>query len=785
MTALIGRSVTRKEDPELVTGRGRFTADLHLPGMVHMTYVRSTEAHARLTNVDVSEARAMPGVLGVFVAADFACLPSLPHVPVPSPESPLLARPLLASERVRYVGEPIAVVVARDPYVAADAAQSVIASYEPLPVVASLEQALAGGTELLYPELGTNALPIIQLDAAARTRIDAALAASPRRVRFSVRNHRVAPAPIEPAVWLADWNASGLTLYMTTQAPHHVRNMLSATLGIPQQQCRVVAPHVGVDFGSKIEWFPEHWIVPTLSKRLGLPVRYVETRTDNLVNMFHGRDQLDHVEVGFDDEGHVLALAARIHQNLGAYADTIGFSLPVLTTWMLSGCYKIPAIAAEVVNVFTNQVPISSYRGAGRPEAMYLVERAIERVADELGLDAVEIRRRNFVQPAEFPYPSQANPEAVFYDAGNYPAAMDLACKMLDYDALRAERARRNADPAAKLMGIGFSAWVEIAGFGPRGSLEAFGHMGSWESVRLRVQPDGSVLISTGASPHGQGTVTVFAQIAAHELGVPFESVRVVHGDTETTPQGIGTMGSRQVAVGGGAVVEACRRVLPRATSIAAHLLGVEAQVLEHAGGRFQVKSEPARAVGWKEVAHASFSATALPAGIAVGALEELVHNEPPNFSYPSGVYACVVGIDRETGFVEIERFVAVDDCGVVINPMLADGQVAGGVAQGIAQAMFEEFRYDENAQPKTSTLVDYLVPAATEMPRFELGHVETPTPVNPLGAKGIGESGAVGAPPAVVNAVIDALADYGVRELDMPITPQKIWKIVRGGSPS
>ncbi len=785
MTALIGRSLARKEDPELVTGRGRFTADLKLPGTVHMTYVRSTEAHARLVGIDASEARAMPGVLGVFVAADFAELAPLPHVPVPSPESPLLARPLLAAERVRYVGEPIAVVVARDPYLAADAAQTVIASYEPLPVVASLEQALAGGAELLYPELGTNALPIIQLDDAARARIAAALAAAPRRVELAVRNHRVAPAPIEPAAWLADWNASGLTLYMTTQAPHHVRNMLAATLGLPQHECRVVAPHVGGAFGSKIAWFPEHWIVPTLSRRLGRPVRYVETRTDNLVNMLHGRDQLDSVEVGFDEQGRILALRARVHQNLGAYADTIGFSLPVLTTWMLSGCYKIPAIAAEVVNVFTNQVPISSYRGAGRPESMYLVERAVDRVADELGIDAVEVRRRNFIQPSEFPYQSQANPEAVFYDAGNYPAAMDLACEMLDYQALLAERARRNADPAARLMGVGFSAWVEIAGFGPRGSLEAFGHMGSWESARLRIQPDGSALVSTGASPHGQGTVTVFAQIAAHELGVPFEAVRVVHGDTETTPQGIGTMGSRQVAVGGGAVVEACRRVLPRAIAIAAHLLGVEADAVERDGGRFHVKGEPSRSVGWKDVALTSFSATALPVGLAVGALEELVHYEPPNFSYPSGVYACVVGIDRATGVVEIERFVAVDDCGVVINPMLADGQVAGGVAQGIAQAMFEEFRYDENGQPRTSTLVDYLVPAATEIPRLELGHVETPTPVNPLGAKGIGESGAVGAPPAVVNAVIDALSGFGVREIDMPITPQKIWEIVRAGSPS
>ena len=493
--------------------------------------------------------------------------------------------------------------------------------------------------------------------------------------------------------------------------------------------------------------------------------------------MYHGRAQEHEVEVAFDDEGHLLALRLDVTQDNGGYPDPTGMGLPALTTTMAAGCYKIPHVAVGWRNVVTNTTPVASYRGAGRPEAAYTIERVVDLVADETGIDTAEVRRRNFIQPDEFPYATHS--EIAVYDSGNFPAAMDVLLELADYEALKAEQDRRRQSEDEPLLGIGFSSWLEIAGFGPPGSLEGFGHLGSWESVQVRVRPDGSAIIYTGASPHGQGTETTFAQIASDQLGIPFDDINVLHGDTATIPQGIGTMGSRMTPVGGEGVKNASTKVVGRAKQIAAHLLEADPEDIEVDDGAFFVRGTPSRSVPWAEVAWKSFQPLELPPDLEPGSLDATVFQQVPNFSFPSGAYCCVVEIDRSTGEVEVRSMFLVDDCGTVVNPLLAEGQVHGGVAQGIAQALYEEMQYDENGIPLTATLMDYLVPSAPDLPRFVADRISTPTPNNSLGAKGIGESGSVGAPPAVVNAVVDALSHLGVRHIDMPLSPRKIWKIL------
>ena len=774
MGSIMGTSVVRKEDPNLLTGRGRYTEDLVLARLAHAAVVRSSVAHGVITAIDVTAARALPGVLAVYTAADLPELPNLAGPPLPGAD-----RTCLATDRVRFVGEVVAVVVAESRAEAADAAAAVVVDIDPLPVVATLEQAMAGtATELLHPGLGTNVVPLVPLDDAAA---EAALAACARRLAVRLRNSRCAPVPMETNAYLADWGPQGLTLWLATQGGHAVRNALCQAFGLGNHECRVVTPEVGGGFGAKVSWYPEHFIIPALSKRLGRPVRYVETRSENMVSMTHGRDQVDDVEVGFDPDGKIQVLKVQVHSNCGAYGDSGGFGLPMLTMWMAGGVYDIPAIFAGANNWFTNQTPLSAYRGAGRPEASYLIERVVDMVAAELGLDPLDVRRRNFIRPDQFPYAVAQSGGFVNYDSGNYPGLVDKLETLLDLPALRAEQAARRDDPSRPLMGIGISTWLEIAGFGPRGSLEAFGHLGSWESARLRVLPDGSAHITTGASPHGQGTYTTLAQIASEVLGVPIDRVTVFHGDTDLVPQGIGTMGSRATAVAGGAVWTSSQVVLTRAKRIAAHLLEADADDIVCEDGRFHVAGSPANAKSWGDIGTAGLQGGSLPEDMKIGCLEELTHFEPSNFTFPAGAYACIVGIDRETGHVTVERFVCVDDCGTVINPMLAAGQVMGGVAQGIAQALLEEVSYDpDTGQPRTATLMDYLVPAATELPNFELDHTVTVTTSNPLGAKGLGESGAVGATPAVVNAVVDALSHLGVRHLDMPTTPEKVWRALQ-----
>ena len=767
--SIVGAKVIRKEDPNLLTGRGQFVDDIQLTGTTHMAFVRSTEAHALIKSIDVSAALECEGVIGAWTAADLD-LPPLPGVPG-------LERPALASDKVRFVGEAVAVVVAESKYAAADGTELVIVDYEPLGAVTNITEATADNAPLLYEELGSNTVAEVPTADDLQAIFDSA----PHTETINLVNNRCTAAPIETNACLADYGPAGLTVWASFQAPHHLRNRISAWLAIPQDQCRVITPDVGGGFGQKINFTPEFFVAPVLSKILNRPVKYSQSRSEAMTSMYHGRAQEQEVSIAFDDDGKIQALRVFASQDMGGYADGTGMGMPVLTTAMSAGCYVIPNVSIAWRNVLTNTTPIAAYRGAGRPEATYLIERAMDHIAYKLDMDPTEVRRQNYIPKDSFPYVTHS--ELAVYDSGNFEGALDELLNIMDYQALRDEQDANRDDPEKPLLGVGFSSWLEIAGFGPPGSLEGFGHLGSWESVQIRIQPDGSAIIYTGASPHGQGTVTTFAQIASEYLGIEFDKISVRHGDTATIPQGIGTMGSRQVAVGGEGVKNASLKIVENAKSIAAHKLEANPEDIEIADGNLFVKGTPSKSLSWAEVATFSFQRLELPENMDPGSLDTTILQEVPNFSFPSGAYACVIEIDKQTGEANIRDMYLVDDCGTVINPLLAEGQVHGGVAQGIAQALYEEFSYDENGQPTTATFIDYLMPGAPDLPSYKSGRINTPNPNNSLGAKGIGESGSVGTPPAVMNAVVDAVRHLGVTHIDMPATPQKIWEILHGGS--
>jgi len=767
--SLVGARVLRKEDPRLLTGKGTFVDDLQPPGCLHATFVMSAHAHAEILSIDARAALAMPGVVGVWTAADFLDYPDLPG------GLPELERPVLARNRTRFAGEPVAVVVAENRYQAADAVGAVEIEYGVLDAVTDLQAAAAPDAPLLFEHHGSNVITKVPMLDDLEHELDRC----DQRAHLHVVNQRCAAVPIEASACLADWGVEGLTLWATFQAPHHLRNYLATWLDVPQNLCRVIAPDVGGGFGAKIVWNPELFVVPVLSRWLRRPVKFAQTRSEAMVQMTHGRDQVHDVDVGFDRDGRIKALRLVISQNLGAYPDPTGLGLAVLTSWMAAGCYDLPKVATSFRTVVTNTTPVAAYRGAGRPEAAYTIERVLDLVARRTGLDPAEVRRRNFISPRSFPYKTHNDP--VVYDSGDFPQALAECLRLVDYDDVRRRQQTMRNDPDAPLLGVGLSCWLEIAGFGPNGSLEGFGHLASWESAQVRVQPDGSAIVFAGSSPHGQGHETTFAQIASDELGIPFDRISVRFGDTATVLQGIGTMGSRGVPTSGSAVKMASATVLGRAKKIAAHLLEAAEEDLEVADNAFNVRGTPGKKVSWGDVAWASFQPLRLPEELTAGSLEERLFMESPNFSYPSGAYACVVQVDRRTGRITIEKMVLVDDCGTVINPLLAEGQVHGGVAQGIAQALFEQIVFDpDTGQPQTTNLLDYLVPSAPDLPDYVAGRITTLCPNNPLGAKGIGESGAVGAPAAVVNAVIDALSEFGVEHLDMPVTSEKVWRVLQ-----
>ena len=768
--SLVGAKVLRKEDPSLLTGRGKFVDDFSPPNTAFAQFVMSDQAHANIISIDVSETLKMPGVLGVWTAADFVSFPNLPGGMTD------FERPVLAHDRVRWAGEPVAIVVAENRYQAADAVPTVLVEYETLEAVTTVEQATSPSAPMLFETRKSNVLTKVPM----LDDLEKHFAKSHDRASLRIVNQRCAVVPIETVGCLADWTLEGLTIWATTQAPHHLRNKLASWLDTPQNLCRVIAPDVGGGFGAKIVWYPEFFVAPLLSKWLRRPVKFMQTRSEAMVQMTHGRDQVHEIEVGFEKNGKINALRMVISQNLGAYGDPTGLGLATLTGWMAAGCYKIPHVSTGFRTVLTNTTPVAAYRGAGRPEATFSIERIIDLVALKTNLDPVKVRQINFIQPNEFPY--ETHNEAVVYDSGDFPQALDECLRLLDYDAAKAQQAKNLADKNAPLIGIGFSCWLEIAGFGPNGSLEGFGHLASWESAQIRIAPDGSATIFIGSSPHGQGHETFVAQIASDELGIPFERISVIHGDTATVLQGIGTMGSRGVPTVGSAVKVASERLMVRAKKIAAHLLEAAEQDIEVKDNAFNVRGTPGKKVSWSDVGLTSFQPLRLPPELQAGTLEERLFHESPNFSYPSGAYACVVEVNRKTGKVKIQKMVVVDDCGTVINPLLAEGQVHGGVAQGIAQALYEQVCYDTSTgQPITANLIDYLIPSAPDLPNYIAGRITTLCPNNPLGAKGIGESGAVGSPPAVVNAVVNALSSFGVEHIDMPVTSEKVWHAMNG----
>ncbi len=784
----VGSPVRRLEDPRLVRGRGLFVDDVHALGSLHAAFFRSDFAHARIRSLNVERARRHPGVFAVLTGADvlgkIGTIPCKASVlgmatPIHSP---------LATDKVCFVGQPIAMVVARDAYTAHDAVQLIDADFEPLPTVIDPEEAARPDAPKIHDDLQSNvcyrifgpasdALGLYTKGLSTRPLglTDSVFARAEHQAEFRLVQQRVGALPLEGRAVLAVPDGAGsLTVWASTQIPHWMRTLLAEALQIAETRVRVIAPDVGGGFGCKIQLYPEEMLVPYAALALGRPVRWVETRRENLAATVHGRGQVQHVRVAFDGRGRILALKAKIYADLGAYLYFFTPAIPRFTGLIMSGCYDIGVLEFEVVGCFTNKIATDAYRGAGRPEATCIAERAVDVVARTLGLDPAEVRRRNFLR--SFPARTAGG---LVYDSGDYSGALDKLLAVAQYDRLRAEQAE--ARKRGRLVGIGLCTYVEVAGFAP--SHVRPPGLGGWESCTVRVDPTGSVTVLTGLSPHGQGTATAFAQIVADELGVPLDAVRVVHGDTDVVQYGNGTMGSRGISVGGGALVEALAKIKLKARQIAAAMLEADVEDIRFDHGNIFVGDQPERKVGFAEVAAKATDWTFIstPRHLEPG-LDATSRYEPPAFTYPFGAHLAAVEIDRDTGAVTVTKYVAVDDCGTIINPLLVQGQVHGGVAQGLGQVLLEGVTYDEGGQLVTGTLMDYAVPRADVMPLdLRVDHTITPNPNSPLGAKGAGEAGTVGAVAAVLNAVHDALAPLGIEVPDMPLTASKIWEALHG----
>jgi aerobic carbon-monoxide dehydrogenase large subunit len=750
-TTILGHSIDRREDPGLLTGATRFLADLPDDGHLHAVFVRSTVAHGTVRTVDVTEAGSAAGVVAAFVAGDL----DLPPARAFGREEHL-ARPLLATDRVRYVGEPVAVVVAESLPAAVDAAELVVVDVDPLPAVIDVLDALEPDAARLFEEHGSNVVLDLAPDPAPDLFADADVV-----VTAELRHNRVAPVTLENnGVLAVPDGPEAITVWVSTQSVFGVRNDIRYALGLEPEQVRIRAAAIGGGFGAKGGVYPEQVVIAAVAHRLQRPVRWAETRSENLTGMTHGRSSVHQLEVGARSDGTIVAMRARVVADAGAYSSR-GVFIPFVTQRMASGTYRIPRLEIRPTVVVTNTTPTGPYRGAGRPEAAALCERAVDLVADELGLDPVDVRRRNLVPPDAFPY---TTPTGATYDSGDYEGALDLVLELADYDALRAEQARRREAGAQVELGVGVSCYVEVSGQGS-------------EFGSVTVEDDGTVTVVTGSVPHGQSHETVWAQIASSVLGVPVERIRVVHSDTALVDHGTGTFGSRSLQLAGSAVQRAATEVLDRARQVVAdHLEASVDDVAVLDDGRLGVVGTPARALDWAEVA-----------GVAADAEVELATalDFEQQATYPFGAHVAVVEIDTETGRVDLRRMVGVDDCGRVIAPQLAEGQVHGGMAQGIAQVLFEQVVFDDDGNPLTATLADYAVPSAADLVAFEAAHTETPSPNNPLGAKGIGESGTTGSIAAVWNAVIDGLEPFGVRHLDPPFTAERVWRAIRSGQGS
>ena len=776
---LVGQRVKRREDPRLIQGRGTYVDDVKLAGMQHLAFKRSDVAHGRILAIDTSAAEALDGVEAVFTGRQMAelagPLPAL--LPFPAPE-----RRAVATDVVRFVGEPVAVVVARDRYVARDAVDAIAVDYEPLPVVVDPEQAMTGEPVVLHADFPNNlmlaSLPMgtgVGADGTVDdTAVDQAFADAEVVVSQRMVNQRLAPTPIEPRGVVAHYEPGKetLTIWSSTQSPHMLRTFIASMNGMGEDQVRAIAPEVGGGFGCKSAGSAEECVCAAVSKRLGLPVKWVEERAEAFLATSHGRDLIGYVDLAAGRDGRVLGFRLRIVADVGAYNMLFTAAIPTSTMTMASGNYAIPVIRATLTEVFTNKTPTDAYRGAGRPEGIYFLERAMDMLARELDMDPVEVRRRNFIQPEQFPHATQTG---VVYDSGDYEKALDRALENAGWEQLKAERDAARA--GGRLVGLGLSMYVEVCGVGPSSALP----MGGWEHSQVTVERDGRISATTGASPHGQGNETTFAQLLADQFGVPLEHIRIHHGDTAVVKQGsLGTGGSRSQAVGGAALHLAGGRVKAKMAKFAALLLEAHEADLVFENGRIGVRGAPSAAKTFAEVAAYAYRPIRLPAGLEPGLSEEAFF-EPTNNTYPFGCNIALLEVDRDTGEPRLLRMVAVDDAGHLINPLIVEGQVHGGLAQGIGQALVEEVVYSGDGQPLTGSLMDYALPRASDFPRFELDATVTPTPLNPLGAKGIGEAGTIGSTPCVVAAAVDALSEFGVRHIDMLLRPEKLWRIIHG----
>ncbi len=770
----LGKARLRKEDARLVTGQTNWTDNIVLPGMLHMAFVRSPFAHARITSVDVSAARSMPGVIAAFSGADFAGEQgSLPCAWPVTPDIVIPHHPPMATDEVRYVGEAVAVVVARDRYEAADAIAAVDVNYEPLPPVLDMRSALESGSPKVH-EAGNKSYEWVfeQGDPIAAFR-DA-----PVMIERTYRQQRLIPCAMEPRAVVASTDVAGeVTLWSATQIPHVLRFALSAFFGIPEQNIRVIAPDVGGGFGSKLQVTAEEVLAVLVSSKLRRPVKWTESRSEGNLTVHHGRDQWQRIRVAADRDGRLRGLDVDLLADMGAYLMLVTPGVPLLGAFMYPAIYKMDAYSFKCTGVFTTKMPTDAYRGAGRPEATFAIERIMDELAAELGMDPLEIRERNWIKHEEFPYTTIAT---LVYDSGNYEAATARARELFRYDELRAEQERRRASGDPVQLGIGISTFTEMCGLAPSRVLGSLSYgAGGWEHASVRMLPTGKVEVVTGSSAHGQGHETAWSQIVADKLGIPFEDIRVLHGDTQVSHKGMDTYGSRSLTVGGIALAGACDKVIIKAKRVAAHMMEASENDIEFTAGRLHVRGDPAQGRSIQEIALATFAAHDLPDGMEP-TLDSDHTYDPDNFSFPHGTHLCATEVDTETGRVTIRSYVAVDDVGKVVNPLIVEGQVHGGLAQGIAQALYEEAVYDSDGNLLTTTMADYLIPSAADLPHFTTDRTVTPATTNPLGVKGVGEAGTIASTPAVVNAIVDALRPMGIHDIVMPCTPERVWRAIQ-----
>jgi carbon-monoxide dehydrogenase large subunit len=779
-TKLVGQAIKRREDPRLITGQGTFLDDIKLPGMTHACVLRSPYAHAKIKSIDTSKAKAHPGVVAVFTGEDMLDLNPLPCAWQAGRVKNNVNTPrVLAVGEVHFAGDPVALVIAEDRYIARDACDLIEVEYEPLPVVVDAKKATEPGAPQLHENAPNNI--VMEWEAGDKAKADTAIAAAEVVVREQIINQRLIPTPMETRGAVARYEPATdeFTLWTTSQAPHVLRLLLTAfVFGIPETKLRVISPDIGGGFGQKIFCYNDAAFTMWAARKIGRPVKFVEDRSENYKYSTHGRDHITDVELAGNRDGTITGLRVTTYANLGAYLSTIAPGIPTtLYGRIITGVYRIPAAYVKVYGVYTNTAMVDAYRGAGRPEASYLIERMVDRFAAEIGMDPADVRRKNFIPPDAFPYDNGLG--LLPYDSGNYEAALNKALEIVGYADFRKEQ--EEARKQGRYLGLGISSYVEICGIAPSKWIglpgEGWG-AGLWESANVRVHLTGKVVVTTGSLPLGQGVETTFAQIVADELGVPYDDIVIEHSDTLGTPFGYGTYGSRSLAVGGTAVYRSVAKIKEKAKKIAAHMLEANPDDMVYENGRVYVKGSPDRAKTLGEIALQASVAYDLPEGMEPF-LDETSYYDPPNCTFPFGTHIAIVEVDPDTGIVDLKRYVAVDDCGNVVNPLIVDGQIHGGIAQGIAQALYERAVYDENGQLVTGTLMDYAVPAAHMLPPYETARTVTPSPVNPMGVKGAGEAGTIASAQAVMNAVIDALSPFGVKHMQMPATPENVWKAI------